>query len=299
MTPRLTHELDHHVDLHHGDALLYRYVYRPDTPEAESPRPYFHPLRTLAGDTVTIFRAHDHLWHHGLSMTTAYVSGQNFWGGPTYIQDEGYRHLPNNGRQEHVEWEEMASERMVERLRWVTQAGEVWFEERRQIRLAGIDAGQGWWALELEFTLDNVSGRELAFGSPTTQGRPDAGYGGLFWRGPREFLNGDILAAGDLEGPDVMGKRSPWLAFTGRHDGTVNTSTVALLDGPSNPRHPTQWFVRNQPYGCASAAFSFDSEYRLGAGEQLALRHGVVIANGALSRDGVQEIAKRLDFGER
>ena len=42
--------------------------------------------------------------------------------------------------------------------------------------------------------MTNVSGDTIQIGSPTTAGRPNAGYGGLFWRGPRAFTNGTILA---------------------------------------------------------------------------------------------------------
>lgn len=287
----LAHAEGRHIELTAEDVVLFRYVYRPETPALESPRPYFHPLRTLAGETVTIFRPHDHLWHHGLSMTSAHLSGQNFWGGPTYVRDRGYVQLPNNGRVEHVGWDSLGLDGIVERLRWVTAEGEAWLEERRQIGVSVEPAG-GWWALDLGLLLSNVSGRELSFGSPTTEGRPAAGYGGLFWRGPRSFLNGTILAAGGLEGQVAMGRRSPWLAFVGHHDETAAASTVIMIDGVDNPRHPTPWFVRSDPYACASAAFSFDEPYPLPPGEALALSYRVVFATGAWDREGIEEAAR-------
>ena len=42
-------------------APLWRYVYQLDTPACESPRPYAHPVHSLAGDVLTNFqigRAH-------------------------------------------------------------------------------------------------------------------------------------------------------------------------------------------------------------------------------------------------
>ena len=54
-----------------------------------------------------------------------------------------------------------------------------------------------------------------------------------------------------------MGQRSPWISFTGQHDGTGLHSTIIFIDRPGNPRHPTRWFVRNDPFACISAAFSF------------------------------------------
>ncbi|MBO0709121.1 MAG: PmoA family protein, partial [Candidatus Dormibacteraeota bacterium] len=83
-SPR-TRMAEDHVDLQAGGRLLCRYVYRSDAPATESARPYLHPLRTLAGETVTGFRPDDHPWHHGLSFTSANLSGQNFWGGRTYV----------------------------------------------------------------------------------------------------------------------------------------------------------------------------------------------------------------------
>ena len=73
---QLIHTLDSHMDLVHDDVTLFSYVYRSQVPAYESPRPYFHPLRTRGGKIVSGFRPHDHRWHHGLSMTCAHLSGQ-------------------------------------------------------------------------------------------------------------------------------------------------------------------------------------------------------------------------------
>ena len=102
--PQLVHTLHSHIDLIHDDVLLFSYVYRPRTPDIESPRPYFHPLRTLGDQIVSGFRPHDHRWHHGLSMTCANLSGHNFWGGPTYLRDQGYTKSENHGEQKQVGW---------------------------------------------------------------------------------------------------------------------------------------------------------------------------------------------------
>jgi hypothetical protein len=249
------------LTLSHGGVELFRYVFRPTTAARESTKPYFHPIRTLQGRVVTIFRPADHVWHHGLAMTSAHLSGQNFWGGPTYVRDRGYVPLENNGAQEHLGWE--GDDR--ERLRWRTAGGETWVQETRQI---------GWriepehWSLELAFALTNVAGRTLEFSSPTVEGRPMAGYGGLFWRGPAEWTGGEIVNA-------EMGQSAPWIAVRGPD------ATVGFVDDPANPRYPTKWFVRREPYACIAAAFSFDEPYELAAGQTLRLRYRVVIADGA------------------
>ncbi len=119
-----------------------------------------------------------------------------------------------------------------------------------------------------------------------------AGYGGLFWRGPRSFFRGQILAGNNLEGPQVMGQPAPWLAFIGPHDGTGDLSTLLFLDHPGNLRYPNKWFVRNDPFACASFAFSFDEEYVLEPDATLALNYRIVIANGAWSREQIEAQAQ-------
>ena len=57
---------DRAVEIHRaGGGLLLRYVYRPDTAPDESPRPYAHPVNTLAGEGLTNFRPNDHRWRMG------------------------------------------------------------------------------------------------------------------------------------------------------------------------------------------------------------------------------------------
>ena len=97
-TLRLEHTESSAVGLFFNDRLLCRYVYQPTTAAKESPKPYFHPVNSLAGDTLTNFRPNDHPWHHALSFTLNNVSGANFWGGPTCLKD-GYKWRDDHGAQ--------------------------------------------------------------------------------------------------------------------------------------------------------------------------------------------------------
>jgi hypothetical protein len=288
----LTHKLHDFVELQYQGQTLFRYVYEPNDAPLESPRPYFHPLRTLKGNEVTIFRPYDHLWHKGLSMTASNLSGQNFWGGPTYVRNTGYVQLDNNGRMQHRSWQELSCDDVahcVEHLEWITSDGARWLDEERQIVVSEIDPAGRHWSLDLAFRLVNIAQHSLVFGSPTTEGRPAAGYGGLFWRGPRSFLHGKILAAEGMEGPEIMGKASPWLAFTGWHDGNGEQSTILFIDQPSNPRFPTKWFVRNDPYACVSCSFMFDEVYTLHPNKALVLAYRIVLGNGEWPRTKLEE----------
>jgi Methane oxygenase PmoA len=255
-------------------AELFRYVYRPGDPPLESPRPYLHPVRTLAGDLVTDCRPADHPWHKGISWALPNVGPENFWGGPTYRRGDGYVQLDNNGTMRHDGFsvtEAGTRARLAEELTWVTAAGQTLFAERREIT-AAVRADRSAWVLGFATVMRNVSGRSVGIGSPTTEGRENAGYGGLFWRGPAGFAGGRVLPAGE----GAMGSRGPWLAFA------TPAATLVFRDAPANPGFPCRWFARSSPYACAGPAPFFASVVPVPAGAELTLAYVVVVATGEL-----------------
>jgi len=260
----------------HEGVELFRYVYRPPEPAIESPRPYFYPVRTLAGDEVSIYRPHDHVWHKGITWSLPHVGPQNFWGGPTFVRDKGYVQLDNNGAQVHRALA-LTDHSMTQTLDWLTSADELWFQETRTVAVSIMDKA---WTLTFTTAMTNVSGATIPIGSPTTAGRPNAGYGGLMWRGPRSFTDGEVLVPTGRGGDELMGIRAPWLAFRGRHDGHGRTSTLVFVDAPTNPGHPVEWFVRSTPFACVCPAPFFSAEVPVEPGETLALSYTVIIADG-------------------
>lgn len=276
---------------------LFRYVYLPDNPQVESPRPYFHPVATLGGDVVTIFRPHDHVWHKGLALSLPHVGPDNFWGGPTF-RDGGYVQFPNNGAMRHVAFDQaIASEdghaRVAERLTWVTEAGQEVIKERRQFTATAWPASRAW-GLAFATTMTNAASSTITFASPTTEGRPNAGYGGLFWRGPRSFTGGRVILPDATGGDELMGRRAAWLAFTGQHDEHGRWSTMIFADDPANFGYPSQWFVRSTPFAAVCPAPFFDATRALPTGAQLSLRYGIAIADGDLDAPACARLADQL-----
>jgi hypothetical protein len=285
------HEIGTAVTVRDRGVDLFRYVYVPDHPTVESPRPYVHPLRTRGGRTVSLYRPHDHVWHKGITWSLPVVADENFWGGPTYVRDEGYVWLPNNGAQQHVGAARIDREdgavTIAHDLEWVTQAGERWFTERRRLTAAVLDGDA--WALTFETELRNVRGAPISIGSPTTRGRDNAGYGGLFWRGPRSFTDGVLVAPGVRGGDELRGQRHEWMAFVGRHDGIDASSVLLMLDDAGNLQHPPQWFARSAEFAALNPAPFFSEEHEVEAGGVLRLRYGVGIADG--DADGAPALA--------
>ena len=230
------------LELKWEDVTLFRYIYEPDMPQAESPKPFFHPVNTLAGDLITNYRPHDHVWHKGIQMTIAHLEGQNFWGGGSYRHGQGYVDLPNNGSQRHDGWESIEVEdsrfAATEKLSWITQAGEHWIDETRRIAVETVDAEAGYWALDFTTSLRNVRGTALQICSPTTEGRPLAGYGGLFWRGPRSFDNGEVITSARSSPRRGTAGRRRWAS---RHPGWPTRATTT---GTAMRQRWPSWTIR-------------------------------------------------------
>ncbi len=260
---RHTHGEDITVTAANGTEIL-RYVYRPDPEAFESPKPYAHPVRTLAGHTVTGYRPHDHRWHKGVQMTASHLSGQNFWGGNSYVRGRGYLPLPDRvGSMRHDGFADFSAGAgrfaVTEHLTWIANGGAAWAREERRLTVHGVDEEAGAWALDWSIRLTNIRDAPLVFGSPTTAGREMAGYTGLHWRGPRDFTGGTVFGpdggpgggpgdspgagAGAGAGADagagsgaerLMGTQGPWLAFTAEHDETDAHSTLVFAHAPEN-----------------------------------------------------------------
>lgn len=271
MTPELITD-DAWLRVEAGGVELARYVFAPWDAQLESPRPYFHPLRTLAGDVVSLYRPHDHVWHKGIAWSLPNVGPANFWGGPTYLRGRGYEQLANNGTTRHLSFDPAGPAAVVERLEWVTEQGQRWFTETRTLRFAVTERA---WTLGFTTEFTNVTGAPIVLGSPTTQGRENAGYGGLFWRGPRSFTGGRVSVPGRTGGDELMGVRAPWLAFGGRHDEHGRSSTL-LFTAADEPK----WFVRSNPFAAVCPAPFFDTEVTVDPAQTRTYRHTVTIADG-------------------
>ncbi|MDG9674726.1 PmoA family protein [Micromonospora sp. DH14] len=293
---RVRHDIGTAVTVSVRQQELVSYVYGAEADPWECPAPFFHPIRTTAGNLVSAHRPHDHRWHKGLAMTISHLSGDNFWGGYSYVRDAGYRRLDNVGSLRHRAFSRFDAEvdrlDLTEQVHWHNARGRHWIEERRDIAVHDVDAAAGTWELTVATALTNVSGARLEIGSPTIFGREAAGYSGFFWRGPRDLTGGTILAAGGLEGPQVMGRRAAWLAYTGTHDVVDAASTLVVVPDPAAEDSPPVWFVRNEPFPAINPSLAFADEVTLPAGTTLRRRYRVMVADGTWDADRVEKYLK-------
>ena len=128
----------------------------------------------------------DHRWHLGLAYSWPVVNELNFWGGPSFRREHGYAQLANNGEIAHADIRDD-----TETLNWIDPAGSLVAREERHIG-APVVHGDAWM-MTLSTEIENRLAGPLRLGSPTTEGRPMAGYAGLAWRGLTRCARGRIL----------------------------------------------------------------------------------------------------------
>jgi hypothetical protein len=247
------------------------YVVEPEVAPTDGPRPYLHPVRTLAGTLVTDVAPDDHTWHLGVSVAMQDVAGANLWGGRTYVRDQGYTWLDDHGAIVHTGWLP-ADAGIAERLEWRDKAGGVLLTEERHLTTSAATHG---WELSFGFTL--TADRPITLGSPATNGRPDgAGYGGFFWRAaPGETHTFTADAEGEAA---VNGSAAPWLALTGPGPYTLVFRGLAGDD---------RWFVRTGIYPGVCAALAFEHPLVVTPDAPVTRQMTVLVADGLLTRDEV------------
>lgn len=279
-------------------------------PAARSPRPYLHPVRTLAGTVVTEVQPADHPHHLGVSLAVADVDGASFWGGRTFVRDVGPRWLDNHGTQRHERFAETRPDRLVEQLTWVSRTGETLLSEQRTVS-AATAAGGTAWVLRWTSRLTNATPRELAFGSPATHGRAGAGYGGFFWRAPGSSTDRRVLLPGDQGEDRAHGSRAPWLCLSGVATegaawslvltqvtagpaGVEPAGTVTRPDRAAEPEAavaPEPWFIRLAEYPGVGPALAWDRPLALPPGSELERSIAVAVTDGVLDHDRAAALA--------
>lgn len=268
-----------------GDRAVAEYVTRPDVDPRLSPRPYLHPVRTLAGATVSDVLPDDHPHHLGVSLGIQDVDKTNLWGGRTYVRGSGYTWLDDHGTISHEGFDGDHDHRLIERLCWRDPSGDVLLTERRRLATHGIPDLPSAWALDVEYELAAPPERDIVLGSPATNGRPSgAGYGGFFWRVAPSAESPLVFTSSEVGEDKVNGSAEPWLCFaTGAF-----TLVFTGLDGAD------RWFVRTAAYPGVCVALAFERPLTIDRGTALRRRHAVLVADGTMSRADATHVAVTL-----
>jgi len=246
-------------------------------------KPYFYPLRTASGIIVTRHypmenvegETHDHPHHRGLFFAYGLVNGTDFWATEPDSKD------PRKGR--------MALDKVLQ-MKSGKSSGAI------QVTFDGFDAAGKPLMKEtrtivfycdpelrvIDYEVVIESGQRLVFGD-TKEGT----FGIRLATDLSEDRTGRMVNAQAQETEkNVWGKRSDWVDYYGKVDG--KQVGVAIMDHPSNPRHPTFWHARAyglfaaNPFGLKdfTGDKTQDGSFTLEAGQPLRFRYRVVIHPG-------------------
>jgi len=283
------------ADQPHGIATLrlrgrdvVRYVWRPDLPRAMSPRPYLHPVRTLAGTTVTDAGPDSHRHQYGISIAAPDVGGHNFWGGRTFVAGHGPAWLDNHGVQQHQRWLRHTEDELAHALRWADGHGAALLHEHRTITCRPVSDVA--WALTTHTRLTNATAAPLAISSPAAQGRPGAGYGGFFWRGAT-VESARVLSPAGSDVQSVHGSTSAWLAVT----GTASAVTWSVLFVPGDETTARdRWFVRARDYLGVGSSLAWDDPLVIGPDETIERSLVIAVVDGPLTPSAAAALADSI-----
>jgi predicted dehydrogenase len=265
-----------------------------------SPRPYLHPVSTLAGTVVTDHMPEDHVWHLGAGVAIQDVDGVNFWGGRTFTRSAGaYVWRKDHGRIVTLGADHSGGLR-TETLSWVAPDGSPLLNERRQWTWAAVDPAV--WRLTLDFELTPSGPDPVSLGSPGSNGRPQGGYGGFFWRLPQvgearvwtAAAEGEEAVHGTVPTPEAS-----WLAFSGNFgSGDGGFGNAAPEARPATlvflAANPDPWFVRLAGYPGVGLSLAWEHAATATHVNPLRRTVTVLVADGIRSTRDIQQLITTL-----
>lgn len=261
-----------------GDKLVTEY-------RTDSKVPYLAPLLSSNGATLSRHwpmepdvagEEKDHKHHRSFWLSHGSVDGFDFWAwtgkGDPKIEHKGFSKVSADAN----------SATFTVDLEWNAD-GTTRLKEKRTYKVKKTDKE----SLEIELsTVLSPAKDEVVFGD-TKEGfcavRVDRT---LRLKGPE--AKGHIVDSEKRTDQDSWGKRSDWVAFTGP-DEKNEPAVIAMMDHPSNLRHPTWWHARDygllaaNPFGIHDFEGKKDKtlgNHTLKKGETLAFRYLIVLHHG-------------------
>jgi hypothetical protein len=234
-------------------------------------KPVLFPLRTDRGTLITRGfpleprprERTDHPHHVGFWMNYGDVNGVDFWNNSDQNPETAKMGTIVHRKVETAKGGDGQGE-LVVTTDWLLPGGKVALAERTRFVFR---AGPGLRSIDRTTTLtalaekvvfhDNKEGMvglrvARALEAPATKPEVFTDASGRPTAVPvldNEGVNGLYRSSEGKTGDDVWGTRGRWVMLSGKVDG--QPVTVAMLDHPKNPGHPTYWHARS--YGLFAA----------------------------------------------
>ena len=222
-------------------------------------RPYLHPLRAATGKIVNRSfpagqvpgESTDHPHHAGLFYGHGDVNGYNYWAiqnvptAPSKASATMGR-IVLKGTPSVKSGKDSGTIDVV--LTWLTPEGKPLLTETRRMtfhahpELRIIDFDFDFAAIDKTVFRDTKEGTFALRVATALDAQPRKG------KEPQPSTGKLVNAQGGTGEPNVWGKRSEWVDYSGQIDG--EPVGIVMMDHPGNPRHPTYWHSRG--YGLHS-----------------------------------------------
>jgi Methane oxygenase PmoA len=272
-------------------------------------KPVLYPIRTTRGTLVTRGfpldprpgERVDHPHHVGLWFNYGDVNGLDFWNNSNAIPAD---RAPRMGTVVHKRVIEATSGRDKGELNvemdWVDAKGTLLLKENtrfvfrgdadsrtidRITRLTAMkepvifgESKEGVLGIRVARSLEQPSNAPDVFTDATGQASKTKGVN-------NEGVTGSYTGSDGKTGDAVWGTRGPWTMLKGKVES--EQVTLAILDHPQNPGHPTYWHARGYGLFAANnlAQNAFDPKQAevkrtIAPGESMTFRHRILIVSG-------------------
>ena len=271
----------------------------------ETSKPYLHPLRSASGKIVTRRypmesipgETHDHPHHRGLWFSHGSVNGYDFW------SNEPSQHDGKNARIVLKSIGRLAGGKQSGAIdaifNWLDPQGKTLLTEARTMTFYAEPARR-----VIDFDIVLTPATKVTFGD-TKEGTFAIRLAASLEEPTQESLASPkrtglmVDSEGRRGEPQVWGHRASWVDYFGEIDG--EKLGIAILDHPSNPRHPTYWHSRS--YGLFAANIfglhdflndkNANGNLTVDSGQPLRFRYRVIIHPGdSQSANIAQEFQK-------
>ena len=260
----------------------YKIVWQLNYPQLG--KPYFHPLNTVDGYTLTWLSPPDHPWHYALWFSWKYINGVNYWeeDKTTRIPD-GLTEVTNQA----IEINDDLSANISLLLSYYPVNSDVVLTENRTIYVSPPDAkGDYYIDWESDFKAgekDVVLERTPIEGQEG--GRRWGGYATLGVRINTETMTEiSLLNNKGIRELDIHTTPTKWTDISGIiKDDSTKSAGITIFDNSKNPRHPVPGYVINSEnkdlprFVYTNPGFLYNSNYTIKAGERLNLRYRVLV----------------------
>jgi hypothetical protein len=258
--------------------LLWRLNFGPDLA-----KPFFDPLTTPGGGSLTWVAPPDHVWHYGLWFSWKTINGVNYWEtNPATGKPDGTTRLTGT---RILRTDDSGAELVFDFVFHPAAGGDPVMKESVRLSIE-TPRPDGTYRIDWH-QRTTATGPVVLDRTPLPDqpgGKPYGGYGGLSFRAAKDLGEVLMLDSEGRRGMDVHRRRATWLDTSGIVAG--KPAGVTFFDHPANPRHPTTWYValsqlKVGPFTYMNPALLHDEPIKLGAGESLALRYRILVHPGA------------------